>query len=248
MIRQEFIDHFAGKPVDAEHILIAQDIARSCLTHMNDFLRPGMDRESIHKECERYMLEKGSEGWWIHNDPALILFGDLTAYSAHEDPSPLFEGKTIKENDLITIDVAPMVQNGWGDMARSFVMEEGKIIPWQNCHNKEIREGMELELKLHQLFIASVNEETTFSDLHEIIQRYLDKEKYFNCDYHGNFGHTIENDEKDRVTIDKGVNIRIAEYDKPITFEPHICKINGCSGIKCENMYYFHKGKMEEVL
>ena len=102
METEKLIAHFRGTDVDIENILRSQDIARDCLCHMEDFLRPGMDREEIHRECERYMLEKGSEGWWIHNDPALILFGDLTTYSAHEDPSPLFEGKRVQENDLIT--------------------------------------------------------------------------------------------------------------------------------------------------
>ncbi len=247
METEKLIAHFRGTDVDIENILRSQDIARDCLCHMEGFLRPGMDREEIHRECERYMLEKGSEGWWIHNDPALILFGDLTTYSAHEDPSPLFEGKRVQENDLITIDVAPSIKTGWGDMARSFVMEEGKIVSWKDCHNKEIREGMEMEMILHELFISFVNENTTFSQLHQMVNDYLQKHGYYNCDYHGNFGHTIENDQKDRVTIDESVDIGIVQYRKPITFEPHICKKNGRYGVKYENMYVCIDGKMREI-
>ena len=247
-MRKEFIEHYQGSLVDAVSILQAQDIARECLLHMSGYLRPGLNREEIHEECERFMLEKGSQGWWIHNDPALILFGDLSTYSAHEDPSPLFENKLIFENDLITIDVAPMINKGWGDLARSFIMEEGKIIPWQSSKNEEIVKGMELELKLHELFINSVKPGITFAMLHEIITSELNKAGYYNCDYHDNFGHTIENDQSERVTIAKGVDIDIVAYDKPITFEPHICKINGRLGIKHENMYFYHHGKMEEVI
>ncbi|MBQ1379990.1 MAG: M24 family metallopeptidase, partial [Erysipelotrichaceae bacterium] len=151
------------------------------------------------------------------------------------------------ENDLITIDVAPMIQSGWGDMARSFVVEEGKIIPWRQSQNQEIIEGMEMELKLHRLFMDSVNEKTTFEDLHHLIDEEVKKAGYCNCDYHGNYGHTIENDAKDRVTIDKGVSLAIAAYDKPITFEPHICKMNGRFGLKHEIMYAFIDGKMEVI-
>ncbi|MBQ5555518.1 MAG: aminopeptidase P family protein, partial [Erysipelotrichaceae bacterium] len=190
MDQQRIIDHFKDSDVDIIHILQAQKIAVQCLRHMEDFLRPGLTRDQIHQECASYMTGLGSLGWWIHNDPALILFGDLSNYSAHEPPN--YEGLTISENDLITIDVAPMIQSGWGDMARSFVMEEGKIIPWRQSQNKEIIEGMELELKLHRLFMDSVNEKTTFEDLHHLIDEEVKKAGYCNCDYHGNYGHTIE--------------------------------------------------------
>ena len=191
--------HFSNTSVDIENILKAQDIARACLEHMKTFLRPGLDREDIHEECARYMTALGSQRWWIHDDPALILFGDMTAYSGREDPSPRFKGKTVQNNDLITIDVAPTVGSGWGDLARSFV----------------------------ESFVA--------------------KAGYRNLDYHGNYGHTIENDQKDRVTIDKGVDVNIASYNKPITFEPHICKKDGSLGIKHEIMYVFYEGKMRPI-
>ena len=247
MTREELIDHYKGTSVDIEGILQAQDIARDCLKRMEVYLRPGMDREEIHRECERYMLKKGSEGWWIHDDPALILFGDLSTYSAHEDPSPLFEGKTVSENDLITIDVAPSIRTGWGDMARTFIMEDGRIVSWKDCRNREIRQGMEMEMKLHELFIETVDESTTYEQLHRITQDFLDRNGYYNCDYHGNFGHSIENDQKDRVTIDKGVKTVFSQYGKPITYEPHICRIGGRYGVKHENMYVFYDGKMREI-
>ena len=245
MDQQRIIDHFKDSDVDIIHILQAQKIAAGCLKHMEAFLRPGLTRDQIHQECASYMNSLGSQGWWIHNDPALILFGDLSNYSGHEPPN--YEGLKVSENDLITIDVAPMIQSGWGDMARSFVMEEGKIIPWRQSQNQEIIEGMEMELKLHRLFMDSVNEKATFEDLHHLIDEEVKKAGYCNCDYHGNYGHTIENDAKDRVTIDKGVSLAIAAYDKPITFEPHICKMNGRFGLKHEIMYAFIDGKMEVI-
>ena len=248
MDKEVFVAHYQNTDVEAENIYKAQSIARDCLEYMTGFLKPGMNRKTVHEECARYMNEKGSEGWWIHNDPALILFGELSTYSAHEDPSPLFAGKKIGENDLITIDVAPMIGNGWGDMARSFVMEKGKIISWELSENEEIRAGMELEMRLHRLFIDSIRPGMTFSALHRLIDDQVKEAGYRNCDYHGNYGHTIENDQKDRVTIAEGVDVDIIGYDKPITFEPHICRIGGTLGIKHENMYAYINGKMEDIL
>ncbi len=247
MNEEDLLNHFYDTNVDIENILKAQDIARACLEHMNAFLEPGQSREDIHEECARFMTSLGSEGWWIHNDPALILFGDMTAYSGREDPSPRFKGKTLQENDLITIDVAPCIKTGWGDLARSFVMQDGKIVDWKNCRNQEIRQGMAMEMRLHQLFIDSVNEQTTFEMLHDLVDAYVTKEGYRNLDYHGNYGHTIENDQKDRVTIDRGVETNIVAYDKPITFEPHICRIGSSLGFKHEIMYVYFDGKMRAI-
>ncbi len=245
MDRNDLIFHFQNTDVDIENILIAQDIAKKCLEHMKDFLVPGLNRDRIHEECRRFMSELGSQGWWIHDDPALILFNDLTAYSGAGLPD--YTDKTVEENDLISIDVAPMIETGWGDLARSFVMEEGKIIDWKESKNDEIREGMEMEMKLHELFVSFVDEDTTYEQLHSHIDSFVKQNGYHNCDYHGNYGHSIENDPKDRVTIDIGRKKVIAQYDKPITFEPHICKNGGSIGIKHEDMYVFFEGKMRKL-
>jgi len=245
--RIQLISHFRNSDTDIENILAAQEIARDCLEYMKGYLKTGMDQKQIHQACEEKMLEKGSQGWWIHNDPALILFGDLTTYSGHEDPASLYAGKTVAENDLISIDVAPMIEKGWGDLARSFIMEKGKIVDWKDCHNHEIIDGMKMEAKLHRLFQEYVDENTTFSDLYHFIHRQLEKDGYYNCDYHDNFGHTIEKDQKDRITIADGVDLKIAAYNKPIPFEPHICKIDGHYGLKHENMYVYIDGRIEEI-
>ncbi len=247
MNKQLLINHFKDTDVDIENIFIAQDIAKSCLEYMKSFLKPGLTRKQIYDECERYMLEKGSRGFWIHNDPALILFNKYTTYSAHEDPSYLFTDLFIEEDDLITIDVAPMVNNGWGDFARTFIIQKGKLIDCKDCSNNEIKDTIDFEYKLHELFINSLNDQITFSQLHKIIDDYVNANGYYNCDYHQNYGHTIENDQKDRITIADGVDINISKYNKPITFEPHICKIDGTYAVKHENMYVYYDQKVIEI-
>ena len=247
MNRQIIIDYFKNTDVDIENIYKSQDIAKSCLEYMNTFLKPGLSYKDIHSECERYMLEKGAQSFWTHDDPALILYSDLTTYSAHESPIELFKSKYISDNDLITIDVAPTIKNGWGDFARTFVMEDGKIIDYKKSNNQEIIDGMNFEYELHKLFINSIDENTTFSKLHKIIDDYVISNGYYNCDYHQNYGHTIENNSKDRITIAKDVDINIYKYNKPITFEPHICKKDGNYGFKHENMYVIYEGKIYEI-
>lgn len=233
--------------IDIDLIRKAQDIAKYCLKEIPLYLKSGMTREEIHTICEELMLSRGSTGWWTHNDPALILYGPYLTYSAHEDPQELFNGLLVADNDVVTIDVAPMQGLGWGDMTRTYAIQNGKYVPWDQTSNRELIEGMELEYALHDMLINSVNDETTFADIHEMTMMVLDKKGYYNCDYHGNFGHSIEIHPDNRVTIIPNVNIKISDYGKPITYEPHICKIGGKIGVKHENMYVFNNGKLEMI-
>ncbi len=248
MDKERFVELFTRtEAVKAEGIWEAQQIAKGCMKALEGYLVPGLSRGQIHSFCERWMTEHGSEGWWIHDDPALILYGPHTPFSAHDDPAPLFEGLTVALNDYITVDVAPTVRGGWGDITRGFVMEKGRLIPWQESEDEEIREGMLLEEELHRSLIGFVGPKTTFAELHRHTEEILSAHGYYNCDYHGNFGHTIENDRKDRVTIIPEETRSIAGYGRPITYEPHICRIGGTKGIKHEVMYVFAGGKLEEV-
>ena len=242
-----FSGYFQGSSVRAKELYIAQAIAKKCLNALNSYLRPGLSQAAIHSFCRDYMTQLGSEGWWTHDDPALILFGPLTTYSAHLGPGERYENLFVQENDVITVDVAPTVGGGWGDMARTYIMENGVIIPWEQSSNPEIVQGMALEQKLHQSVVDFVCETTTFAQLHAFVQSILDEHDYYNCDYHGNFGHTIENHPNDRVTIVPEENRIISEYNKPITFEPHICKHGGSLGFKYENMYVFLNGHLELI-
>ncbi|MBQ4093633.1 MAG: M24 family metallopeptidase, partial [Oscillospiraceae bacterium] len=162
MTREEFVAKFEGSSVKAAGILQAQDIARAEMESLKNYLRAGLTREEIHAFAEQDMLAMGSEGWWIHNDPALVLFGPLTTYSAREDAGSRFDGKVVLENDIVTVDVAPTVDGGWGDICRAFFLQDGVVTDWQQLRNDHWREGMEFELELHREAVAFVDETTTF--------------------------------------------------------------------------------------
>ena len=247
MEKNTLISLFEGTDVKAEGIYEAQNIARGCIEALKDYIRPGLTREEIHDFAGEWMKKAGSDSWWIRNDPALVLFGDLTTYSAHEGPDALFVGKTVGEDDLVTVDLAPCVRGGWGDYTRSFFLKDGKLVEAEETGDEELAEGYALELELHERMLAFVDEETTFSQLHAFTESILKEHGYHNCDYHGNFGHTIENDQKDRVTIIPEEHRSIAGYGKPITFEPHICRDGGGWGLKRENMYTFLDGRLVEI-
>ena len=247
MDKKTFISLYEGSSVKAEGIWEAQIIAKKCMEELSSYLRSGLNRDEIHDHCAKYMTELGSEGWWIHNDPALVLFGKLTVYSSRTPADEYFKGKVIEENDIVSVDVAPTVRGGWGDITRTFFIKDGKTVPVEETGNEEWIEGMKLEHYMHERMKEFVNEKTTFSELHAFSEEILKKHGYHNCDYHDNYGHTIENDQSERVTICKEEGRCIAEYGKPFTYEPHICKDTGEYGMKHEIMYVFYEGRVQEI-
>ena len=247
MDRETFLGLFEGTDVKAEGIWEAQRIAKACSAALADYIKAGQTREEVHGFAAGFMTAAGSDSWWIHDDPALVLFGGLTTYSAHEGPDALFEGKRIGENDLVTVDLAPCVRGGWGDYTRSYFLRDGKPVPAEESGDEELVAGMELERFLHAEMLKFVDEKTTFADLHAFTESILKEKGYRNCDYHGNFGHTIMNDQKDRITIIPEEKRSIASCGRPITYEPHICRVGGKWGLKHENMYCFVNGRLEEI-
>ena len=245
--KKTFISIFEGTSVKAEGIYEAQIIAKKCMEELSRYLKSGLSRDEIHDYCAEYMTSLGSQGWWIHNDPALVLFGPLTTYSARQPADEYFKGKVLSDNEIISVDVAPTVRGGWGDITRTFFLKDGKIVSVEETGNQEWIEGMELERYMHARMKEFMNEKTTFSELHKFSEDVLKEYGYHNCDYHDNYGHTIENDQSERVTICKEEDRCIAAYGKPFTYEPHICKDGGKYGMKHEIMYVFYKGKVEEI-
>lgn len=233
--------------ISYEKIRSAQQIANYCLKSLPQYLKPGMTRKELHDLCEEMMISRGSTGFWTHGDGALVLYGPHTTFSAHLSPDSLFDGINIGENDLVTVDVSPMWYEGWGDMARSYVIENGKVINWEQSSNQEITAGMSLEMHLHECFLNYVDTKTTFADIHKMTMTILQERGYRNCDYHGNFGHSIEIHPDNRVTIIPEENRVVFDYGKPITYEPHICAINGTLGFKHENMFEFIGGRLEII-
>lgn len=235
--------------VKIEGILKAQLIAKTAVGLLPGLLRPGMTAREICALLENAMLELGSGPSWSKGG-ALVLFGPLTAYSAHESPYALFDtlGLKLPENGMITADVAPTFEGGWGDFTRAFFLKDGKCVPAGMTGVEEYERGMKLEEKLHAAAVDFVDESTTFEQLHAHINAIIEKEGWVNLDYHQNFGHTIENLSADRVQIAAGESRCIAEYARPIAFEPHIAALpDKTNGFKHEDVYVFLEGRLEKL-
>lgn len=231
-----------GKEI--EGYAAVQRSAKKTLVHLNSFIRAGMTEEGIAAECEHYMRAvHGIPSFWYHNIPALVLVGDRTLLSMSGRDYKPTQAK-VQEADLVTVDVSPEIAGYWGDCARSFVVEQGIVIPAANVSVSQLAEGLHAEDMLHRDLVSLVNPRMTFGELHTAMNRRIQSLGYLNLDFKGNLGHSIECCLEDRTYIEEGNKRKLGEVQL-FTFEPHIKKQGGIYGFKREDIYYFAAGRLQ---
>ena len=172
--------------------------------------------------------------------PCRLLVGERTTLSASgRDYQP--SDVAIRTNDLVTIDLSPMVNDCWGDCARSYIVESGSVKPPDR--SSVLDYGKNTERELHALVKELATPKTSMHELHSVIMQSIENMGYENLDFHGNLGHSIEKHLDDRRYIEQNNQTKIVDCDL-FTFEPHICRANDIWGFKMENIYYFEDDKV----
>ena len=93
--------------------LYVQDIALRVLRDIVPFIKPGNRECSVVDVCTQLLEQYGAKDCWYHDVPALVLVGERTTLSVsgtNYQPSDV----VIRVNDLVTIDLSPMVNDFWG--------------------------------------------------------------------------------------------------------------------------------------
>lgn len=217
----------------------AQRIASETMTELHKLIRVGMSEKDIADLAIQLMTQKGSDYWWYYGKGALILLGDRSIKScngAAYQPDP---DNRVKENDIITIDLAPGLGQTWGDYARTLFMEEGKIAAEDNPRSEVFRQGLNFELLLHRSLMETCKPEMTCEEIFFSINALISEGGFENLDYRHNLGHSVEIDKDDRVYLELGQKKTFGEVNKPFTFEPHVRLPGSKLGFKRENIYYF---------
>jgi len=216
-----------------------QKIAKDALHHAGLVMKVGWTEKKIAKECRGYMRFHGVHSFWYHNVPALVLVGERTTLSIsgrEYDPTDT----RVQKNDLITIDLSPEIDGCWGDYARSFVMEDCKVVGLHDMDfpkSIEHFEGLNEEWGLHLCLLRTAHPEMTFEEVFHKMNDLIQEKGYENLDFKGNLGHSIENHLGKRVYIERGCQRKLGEG--LFTFEPHIRKPGSKFGYKLEDIYYF---------
>ena len=225
--------------IDISPYLQVQDIGLRVLRDIAPFIKSGTSERNVADVCFQLLEKYGAKDSWYHDVPALVLVGERTTLSisgADYEPADI----TIKANDLITIDLSPMVDGIWGDCARSYIVESGTVRPIYKSSTFD--HGIHAEKQLHALMKKTATPETSMHDLYNLINQSIKDIGYINLDFRSNLGHSIEKHLDDRRYIEENNQMVLGDCDM-FTFEPHICRINDPWGYKMENIYFFENDK-----
>lgn len=217
-----------------------QAAAKAVHAQLKKHIHAESTERSIAEVAVQLLAEHGITATWYHNVPALVLLGSRSCASLsgrHYIPGDEAVGMT----NLVTVDLSPKVGSVWGDCARSYVVEQGKVVDPPAA--KEFAEGLAVEALLHKEMMSFVTPRTRFSELYDFANRRIIDYGYENLDFLSNLGHSIETDPSRRRFIDSSCQHTLGEV-RFFTFEPHIKKACGRWGFKHEDIYYFDKGQL----
>ena len=222
--------------IDISPYLHVQDIALRVLRDVVPFIRSGSRECDIVDICTHLLNQYGAKDSWYHDVPAMVLVGERTTLSVsgtNYRPSDV----VIRSNDLITIDLSPMINNAWGDCARSYVVSSGSVI----CPDQRssFSHGIDIEEELHEHMKEIATPKTTMHELYSIFNHYIVTKGYKNLDFRCNLGHSIEKRLDDRRYIEANNPTLLGDCTL-FTFEPHISRTDDTWGFKMENIYYFN--------
>ncbi|TGL18591.1 aminopeptidase P family protein [Leptospira bourretii] len=222
--------------VTLENIKEVQNIAKRTIKHVQLETKEGMSELDIKMIAESFMIANGIDRFWYYDIGAFVLTGNRSLLSiSGKDYVP--SKVKVKNGDVVTIDLSPVLNNTWGDYARTFYFGNP---------NNDINESLIFIKKLHSKFIEIYNPNLPISTLHKEIYNTIQNNNFKSLDFRNNFGHSIEEDIKSRKWFDSNNNEIFSTF-KFFTFEPHIKKVGANYGIKHENIYYFDGTKLIEV-
>ena len=223
-----------------------QRAAKDTISYIKTVIRPGMHLIDIRRLCEEKLLSLGADSFWYWDVGAFVFSGEETTVSV-SGREYITSDRLIGRNDIITIDLSPQSNNIWGDYARTIILENGEVVDDINkIQNKEWRNGLLMEERLHQELISFAAPQTTFEELYLHINGFITENGFRNLDFMGNLGHSIAKKKDDRVYIEKGNHLLLSSVEY-FTFEPHISIPRSQYGYKKENIYYFSGGKPAEL-
>lgn len=223
-----------------------QKIAKETISYIKTVIKPSMNLIEVRRLCEEKMLSSGADSFWYWDIGAFVFSGDETTVSV-SGREYVTSDRTIRNHDIITIDLSPQNNHIWGDYARTIVIENGKAVDRiAQIQNSEWRSGLLMEERLHRELIAFATPQTTFEELYLHINDFIIANGFINLDFMGNLGHSIGKKKDDRIYIEKGNHSLLSSVDY-FTFEPHISIPDSKYGYKKENIYYFSEGKLAEL-
>jgi Xaa-Pro aminopeptidase len=222
----------------------AQHAAKEVLRALAGQIGPDDTERSIAAKAAAALAERGVRQTWYYDSPALVLLGSRSCRSeSGATYRPALEA--VGQTYLVTIDLSPSYEGHWGDCARSFPIEEGRVALEPESH--EFADGLLFLRNLHTAMREFVTPQTTFHSLASWAGQRIQAAGFVNLDFHGNVGHSIATRREDRTYIEAG-NHRLLSEVRLFTFEPHVRADHGRWGFKQEDCFFFDSADRLEVL
>jgi Xaa-Pro aminopeptidase len=221
-----------------------QQIAKAVLSEMAPVITPHDTERSIAGKAVEALRARGITETWYYNCPALVLLGSRSGLSVSgRDYEPADE--PVGELNVVTIDLSPSRDGIWGDCARTFLVEDGRVT--EQPVSAELAKGWQFLDGLHAGMRLFVDAQMTFHELFTWASGHITMAGFENLDFGNNVGHSIVARREDRQYVKAGNRARLC--DVPLfTFEPHVRQVGGRWAFKHEDIFFFNAaGQIEEL-
>ncbi|GGP18129.1 M24 family metallopeptidase [Silvimonas iriomotensis] len=215
-----------------------QRAAKQVLAELPKLITPDDTEQTIAATAYAGLVALGYPDTWYYQCPALVLLGSRSCLSVSgRDYRP--GNEPVGKHNLVTVDLSPVMDGHWGDCARSFYIEEGRVT--DEPESPALAEGKAFLAGLHQRMQATVRPDWTFDKLFRWTNAEIAAAGFENLDFLGNVGHSIATARADRQFIEAS-NTHLLSDVPFFTFEPHVRCSAGHWGFKHENIFYFDAG------
>jgi Xaa-Pro aminopeptidase len=227
----------------AEHRAV-QSAAKSVLANLASRISASDTEASIAEAAYRELCALGFPETWYYQCPAFVLSGSRSCQSiSGRDYLPSSEA--VGQFNLVTVDLSPVRNDRWGDCARSFYVEGGRVVSEPVA--PELASGKQFLQALHADMQQAVYPEMKFQELYEWTNERIKASGFENLDFLGNVGHSIATRREHRQYIEVKNSHQLK--DVPFfTFEPHVREVGGKWGFKHEDIFYFNQDGYVEKL
>jgi Xaa-Pro aminopeptidase len=221
-----------------------QAAAKSVLGQLAGEITADDTEQSIAAKAYAGLCQRGYPETWYYDCPAYVLLGARSCLSmSGREYRPAAE--PVGTTNLITVDLSPMLAARWGDCARSFFVEHGRVTNAPSI--SEYAQGKAFIEALHREMPQFVRRQTTFHELYEWANARIAAAGFVNLDFARNVGHSLAQRRQDRVYVQAGNHTKLCDVDF-FTFEPHVRATHGGWGFKHENVFFFNTaGTLEEL-
>jgi len=221
---------------------LVQATAKAVLDRLGPTLSRSSTERNIAQTCVAFLEAEGIRETWYYQVPALVLLGSRSCLSVSgRDYVPADEAAG--DHNLIAVDLSPVLGGLWGDCARSFVLEDGRVTA--HPRTPQFAQGLATQKALHDHFLT-MTPDRTFASVAEELNALITALGYENLDFLGNLGHSIASRREDRIYLEAGNSARLSDVEY-FTFEPHVRRVGGRWGFKHEEIYYFEDGRMRAL-